>query len=273
MDYERELEHRDVIHLGEVSKLRAAVSEAQSSEEIARGEVSQLAAALEAMQHQAGRLERDIQAGRALSRGRSRPPPAPTPTQQPSLLPPPTQGVSWSGGGIPGPTSPEARELERLRSMRQREALSSLERHMEEAKAGEALGYPPSLPRAAPPPQSLFAASPLYGRSEITTTAGLSGSVERGAVSGGGVRPPPWEARPGASRDVMAARLSSELEAKTRMASLEAELNMMRSHDATPPRAGELERLRANVANMEGQMLAKSRRGSVDSSSFRSGMG
>ena len=70
----------------------------------------------------------------------------------------------------------------------------------------------------------------------------------------------------------MAARLSSELEAKTRMASLEAELNMMRSHDATPPRAGELERLRANVANMEGQMLAKSRRGSVDSSSFRSGM-
>ena len=184
MDYERELEHRDVIHLGEVSKLRAAVSEAQSSEEIARGEVSQLAAALEAMQHQAGRLERDIQAGRALSRGRSRPPPAPTLTQQPSLLPPPTQGVSWSGGGIP--TSPEARELERLRSMRQREALSSLERHMEEAKAGEALGYPPSLPRAAPPPQSLFAASPLPGRSEITTTAGFSSSAERGAVSGGG---------------------------------------------------------------------------------------
>jgi len=71
----------------------------------------------------------------------------------------------------------------------------------------------------------------------------------------------------------MAARLSSELEAKTRMASLEVELNMMRSHDATPPRAGELERLRANVANMEGQMLAKSRRGGVDGSSFRSGMG
>ena len=56
----------------------------------------------------------------------------------------------------------------------------------------------------------------------------------RGEPFRGGVRPPPWEARPGASRDLMAARLSSELEAKTRMASLEAELNMMRSRDATP---------------------------------------